>query len=66
MKTMMKMTLATGLAASFLFSAAFAQQLAPLNSDTEKDRMAGRSWKQNSAPFRSFPTAPRRAQFQRR
>ncbi|MGV2105973.1 sugar ABC transporter substrate-binding protein [Agrobacterium vitis] len=55
MKTMMKLTLATGLAASFLFSAAFAQQLAPLNSDTEKDRM---DWSQLEAKFGPFPKLP--------
>jgi ribose transport system substrate-binding protein len=39
MKTFLKTTVAAGLAASFLLSAAIAQDLAPLNSDTEKDRM---------------------------
>lgn len=55
MKTMMKLTIATSVAASFLFSAAFAQQLAPLNSDTEKDRM---DWSELEAKLGPFPKLP--------
>ncbi len=55
MKTFLKTTLAAGLAASFLFSAAFAQELAPLNSDTEKDRM---DWSQLEAKLGPFPKLP--------
>lgn len=55
MKTFLKTTMAAGLAASFLFSAAFAQELAPLNSDTEKDRM---DWSQLEAKLGPFPKLP--------
>lgn len=51
----MKTTLAAGVAASFLFSAAFAQELAPLNSDTEKDRM---DWSELEAKLGAFPKLP--------
>lgn len=52
---MMKLTIAAGFAASFLFSAAFAQQLAPLNSDTKKDRM---DWSELEAKLGPFPKLP--------
>ncbi|MCJ9672455.1 MULTISPECIES: substrate-binding domain-containing protein [unclassified Neorhizobium] len=55
MKTFMKTTLAAGLAASFLFSAAVAQDLAPLNSDTEKNRM---DWSELEAKLGPFPKLP--------
>jgi ribose transport system substrate-binding protein len=55
MKTFLKTTVAAGLAASFLLSAAIAQDLAPLNSDTEKDRM---DWSQLEAKLGVFPKLP--------
>ncbi|CDN50950.1 substrate-binding domain-containing protein [Neorhizobium galegae] len=55
MKTFMKTTLAAGVAASFLFSAAVAQDLAPLNSDTEKNRM---DWSELEAKLGPFPKLP--------
>ena len=55
MKTFLKSTVAAGLAASFLFSAAIAQELAPLNSDTEKDRM---DWSELDAKLGAFPALP--------
>lgn len=55
MTTFMKTTLAAGLAASFLFSAAVAQDLAPLNSDTEKNRM---DWSELEAKLGPFPKLP--------
>jgi ribose transport system substrate-binding protein len=55
MKTFLTTTIAAGLAASFLFSAAMAQDLPPLNSDTEKDRM---DWSQLEAKLGAFPKLP--------
>lgn len=55
MKIFMKTTLAAGVAASFLFSAAVAQDLAPLNSDTEKNRM---DWSELEAKLGPFPKLP--------
>ena len=55
MKTFLKTTVAAGLAASFLFGAAIAQDLAPLNSDTEKDRM---DWSQLETKFGPLPKLP--------
>ncbi|MBZ5762604.1 substrate-binding domain-containing protein [Rhizobium sp. VS19-DR104.2] len=52
MKTFLKTTLAGGLAATLLFSAAMAQELAPLNSDTEKDRI---DWSQLDAKLGPLP-----------
>ena len=46
--------IATGLVALFL-GAAFAQELAPLNSDTEKDRM---DWSELEAKLGAFPKLP--------
>ena len=55
MKTFLKTTVAAGLAASFLFGSAIAQDLPPLNSDTEKDRM---DWSQLETKFGPFPKLP--------
>jgi ribose transport system substrate-binding protein len=55
MKTFLKTTAAAGLAASLLFSAALAQELAPLNSDTEKDRI---DWSQLEAKLGAMPKLP--------
>jgi ribose transport system substrate-binding protein len=55
MKTFLKTTVAAGLAASLLFSAAMAQELAPLNSDTEKDRI---DWSQLEAKLGAMPKLP--------
>ncbi len=55
MKTFLKTTAAAGLAASLLFSAAMAQELAPLNSDTEKDRI---DWSQLEAKLGAMPKLP--------
>jgi ribose transport system substrate-binding protein len=55
MKTFLKTTVTAGLAASFLFGAAIAQDLAPLNSDTEKDRM---DWSQLETKFGPLPKLP--------
>ena len=56
MKTFLKTTVAAGLAVSFLFSAAVAQEVAPLKSDTEKDRM---DWSQLEAKLGPFPKLPK-------
>ena len=55
MKTFLKTTIAASLATSLLFGVAFAQELAPLNSDTEKDRI---DWSQVEAKFGAFPKIP--------
>jgi len=55
MKTFLKTTAAASLAASLLFSAAMAQELAPLNSDTEKDRI---DWSQLEAKLGAMPKLP--------
>ncbi|MDE1996355.1 MAG: substrate-binding domain-containing protein [Rhizobiaceae bacterium] len=55
MKTFIKSTIAAGLIASFMVSAAIAQSLAPLNSDTEKDRI---DWSQLEAKFGPMPKVP--------
>jgi len=55
MKTFLTTTMAAGLAASFLYSAAMAQDLPPLNSDTEKDRM---DWSELQSKLGPFPTLP--------
>lgn len=55
MKTFLKTTVAAGLAATFLFSAAIAQDLAPLNSDTEQDRM---NWSDLESKLGALPKLP--------
>ncbi|MET0746719.1 MAG: substrate-binding domain-containing protein [Rhizobium sp.] len=55
MKTFLKTTAAAGLAASLMFSAALAQELAPLNSDTEKDRI---DWSQLESKLGAMPKLP--------
>jgi ribose transport system substrate-binding protein len=44
-----------GMALALMASAAFAQELAPLNSDTEKDRI---DWSQLEAKYGAFPKIP--------
>lgn len=44
-----------GMALALMASAAFAQELAPLNSDTEKDRV---DWSQLEAKYGAFPKIP--------
>ncbi|TNM59748.1 sugar ABC transporter substrate-binding protein [Aliirhizobium smilacinae] len=44
-----------GMALALMASAAFAQELAPLNSDTEKDRV---DWAQLEAKYGAFPKIP--------
>jgi ribose transport system substrate-binding protein len=48
-------TVAAGLAAAMWANASFAQELAPLNSDTEKDRI---DWSQLEAKFGAMPKLP--------
>jgi ribose transport system substrate-binding protein len=55
MKTFMKSAVAAGLAATLWANVSFAQELAPLNSDTEKDRI---DWSQLEARFGPFPKIP--------
>jgi ribose transport system substrate-binding protein len=52
MKRLLSTAITAGIAATFLASVSFAQELAPLNSDTEKDRI---DWSQLDAKFGPLP-----------
>lgn len=54
MNRYLKSTIA-GMALALMASASFAQELAPLNSDTEKDRV---DWSQLEAKYGAFPKIP--------
>ncbi|EUB99416.1 Periplasmic binding protein domain containing protein [Rhizobium sp. CF080] len=55
MKRFLRTTISTSLATALFFGTAFAQALAPLNSDTEKDRI---DWSQVEAKFGPLPKLP--------
>ncbi|MDE1157168.1 MAG: substrate-binding domain-containing protein [Neorhizobium sp.] len=55
MQTFIKAAIAAGVVASLWAGTSFAQSLAPLNSDTEKDRI---DWSQLEAKFGALPKMP--------